>query len=108
MAAMPTRFDELLQQARELQERLSRVEEEAAKRTAEGSAGGGMVVAVATGKGEIVRVTIEPEVIRVEDRELLQDLVVAAVNQALEAGRRLMAERISEVAGGLNLPGLPR
>ena len=77
-----------------------------ATRTVEGSAGGGMVTAVANGKGELLSVRIDPEVGRSEDLEMLQDLVTAAANDALRKARELLTQEISRLAGGLGLPGL--
>ncbi len=96
----------LLQQAKQLQERLTSVQDEIANRTAEGRAGGGMVTAVANGRLEILRVHIEPSLLESPDREMLQDLVVAAVNEALRAARALIAEEMQKATGGLPIPGL--
>jgi DNA-binding YbaB/EbfC family protein len=96
----------LLQQAKQLQERLASVQDEIANRTAEGRAGGGMVTAVANGRMEIVRVHIEPSLLETPDREMLQDLVVAATNEALRAARAIVAEEMQKATGGLPIPGL--
>jgi DNA-binding YbaB/EbfC family protein len=96
----------LLQQAKQLQERLASVQDEIANRTAEGRAGGGMVTAVANGRMEIVRVHIEPSLLESPDREMLQDLVVAATNEALRAARAIVAEEMQKATGGLPIPGL--
>jgi nucleoid-associated protein EbfC len=96
----------LLQQAKQLQERLASVQDEIANRTAEGRAGGGMVTAVANGRMEIVRVHIEPSLLETPDREMLQDLVVAAANEALRAARAIVAEEMQKATGGLPIPGL--
>src|SRR5215813_8927973 len=96
----------LLQQAKDLQERLTSVQDEIAARTAEGRAGGGMVTAVVNGKFEVLRVNIEPSLLETPDREMLQDLVVAAVNDAMRAARAFVAEEMQKVTGGLPIPGL--
>jgi len=96
----------LVQQAQELQERLAKVQEDAASRTAEGSAGGGMVKATVNGRLEVVRVHIDPQVLQSGDTEMLQDLVVAAVNQGIRAAQQLMADEMSKLTGGLKIPGL--
>jgi DNA-binding YbaB/EbfC family protein len=96
----------LLQQAKQLQERLTSAQDEIASRTAEGRAGGGMVTAVVNGRLEVLRVTIDPTLLESPDREMLQDLVVAAVNEALRAVRALIAEEMHKVTGGLPIPGL--
>jgi DNA-binding YbaB/EbfC family protein len=105
---MSTKFDlgGLLQQAKQLQERLASVQDEIASRTAEGRAGGGMVTAVANGRLEILRVHIDPSLLAAPDQEMLQDLVVAAVNEALRAARALIAEEMQKATGGLPIPGL--
>ena len=96
----------LLQQAKQLQERLTSVQDEIASRTAEGRAGGGMVTAVVNGRLEVLRVTIDATLLESPDREMLQDLVVAAVNDALRNARTLIADEMQKVTGGLPIPGL--
>jgi DNA-binding YbaB/EbfC family protein len=97
----------LLEQASKLQERLASAQQELASRTAEGRAGGGMVTAVVNGKLEIVSVSIDPTLLEQPDREMLQDLVVAAANDGIRAAQRMMAEEMSKLTGGLKLPGMP-
>src|SRR5262245_49737897 len=97
----------LFRQAQELQERLTNVQESLAARTAEGSAGGGMVTAVVNGKLDLVSVRIEPSMLERPDAEMLQDLVVAAVNAAIRAARQMMEEEMAKLTGGLKLPGMP-
>jgi len=97
---------ELMKQAQRMKAEMDRIQAEAATKTVEGSAGGGMVTVVANGKGEILSVRIDPEVARGEDQEMLQDLVTAAANDALRKARELLAQEVSRVAGGLGLPGL--
>ena len=96
----------LLQQAKQLQERLTSVQDEIAARTVEGRAGGGMVTALVNGRLEVLRVQIDPSLLESPDREMLQDLVVAAVNDALRSARALVAEEMQKVTGGLPIPGL--
>jgi DNA-binding YbaB/EbfC family protein len=96
----------IVKQAQELQERLARIQEEAATKTVEASAGGGMVTAVVSGRLEVVQLRIEPQVIENGDREMLQDLVIAAVNQGIRAAQEMMAEEMKTVTGGLRIPGL--
>lgn len=96
----------ILKQAQELQERLAKVQEEAAGRTAEGSAGGGMVKVTVNGRLEVVRVHIEPSVLQSGDAQMLEDLIVAAVNQGIRAAQRQMADEMSKLTGGLKIPGL--
>ncbi|HEX7551028.1 MAG TPA: YbaB/EbfC family nucleoid-associated protein [Candidatus Methylomirabilis sp.] len=97
---------DLMKQAQRLKAEMDRLQAEAATKTVEGSAGGGMVTVVANGKGDLLSVKIDPEVARGEDLEMLQDLVVAAVNDALRRARELLAQEVSRLTGGLNLPGL--
>jgi nucleoid-associated protein EbfC len=96
----------LLKQAQQLQERLSSVQDELRARTAEGTAGGGMVTAVVNGKLELVSVRIDPSLLTSPDVEMLQDLVVAAVNGGIRAAQQMMAEEMSKVTGGIKIPGL--
>jgi hypothetical protein len=97
---------DLMKQAQRMKVEMDRIQAEVAAKTVEGSAGGGMVAVVANGKGEILSVRIDPEVARGEDLEMLQDLVMAATNDALRKARELLAQEVSRVAGGLSLPGL--
>ena len=94
-----------MKQAQELQERLTRVQEEAAAKTVEASAGGGMVTVVINGRLQVVELRIEPEVMKSGDTEMLQDLVIAAVNQGIRAAQDKMAEEM-RVTGGLQIPGI--
>lgn len=97
---------DMLRQAQQMQARLAELQEELAGRTVEASAGGGMVTVVANGRQEVVSVRIEKEVVSPEEVELLQDLVRGAVNEAMARSRRLAAEEMAKLTGGLNLPGL--
>ena len=99
-------FGDIMKQAQQMQERLAKLQEEAGKKTVEASAGGGMVTVVANGKQEILSVKIDPEVMSGNDKEMIQDLVVAAVNEALRKSRDLMAEEMKALTGGLQIPGL--
>ncbi|MBI4841864.1 MAG: YbaB/EbfC family nucleoid-associated protein [candidate division NC10 bacterium] len=101
-----TGLGDLMKQAQKMKAEMDRIQAEVAGRTVEGSAGGGMVTAVANGKGELLSVRIDPEVVRGEDLEMLQDLVTAAANDALRKARDLLTQEISRLAGGLGLPGL--
>jgi DNA-binding YbaB/EbfC family protein len=96
----------LLKQAQQLQSRIAKLQEEMASQTVEASAGGGMVVAVANGRQELVSIRIEPEVLADSDVEMLQDLVVAAVNEALRKSSEMVSAEMSKLTGGMNLPGL--
>jgi hypothetical protein len=96
----------IMKQAQKIQAQMARMQEELAGRTVEASAGGGMITVVASGKQEIVSIKIEPEVIDAGDREMLQDLVVAAVNEALRKSQEMVSEEMKKITGGLNIPGL--
>jgi len=98
----------LFRQAQELQQKLAGVQQELADRTVEASAGGGMVTAVVNGKFELVRVRIDPSLLQNPDVEMVQDLVVAAVNEGVRAARRMIEEEMGKLTGGLGikLPGL--
>ena len=98
----------LLKQAQALQERLASAQEELAKRTVEGSAGGGMVSATVNGRLEVVSIRIDETLLVEPDREMLQDLVVAAVNAGIHAAQRMMGEEMGRLSGGLGikLPGM--
>lgn len=97
---------DLFKQAQDLQERMQRVQEEAAARTVEASAGGGMVKATVNGRLEVVRLQIEPGALAGNDVDMLQDLVIAAVNQAIRGAQQQMADEMSKLTGGIKLPGL--
>jgi nucleoid-associated protein EbfC len=96
----------IMKQAQELQERLGQVQEHAAAQTVEASAGGGMVTAVVSGRLEVVSLRIDPEVFKGNDIDMLQDLVMAAINQGIRNAQAMMAEEMKKVTGGLNIPGL--
>jgi DNA-binding YbaB/EbfC family protein len=101
-------FGNLLKEAQKLQEKLEALKEEVGKKKVDASAGGGMVVVEANGNQEIVSLKIDREVITPDDPQMLEDLVMAAVNEALRKARELVAGEMSRVAGGLpgKIPGL--
>jgi hypothetical protein len=99
-------MNEMMRQAQQLQKKISQVQEEMANKTVEASAGGGMVTVTANGSQEIVNVQIDPSVVDPEDVGMLQDLVVAAANEALKKARSMMEEEMSKVTGGMKIPGL--
>ena len=96
----------MMKQAQKLQADMERLQEELGSQSVEGTAGGGMVKAVVTGKQEVVSIAIEKEVVDPEDVEMLQDLVTAAVNEALRKSRDMMTDQMSKLTGGINIPGL--
>lgn len=96
----------MMKQVQQMQAKMEEMQTKLEGQEVEGSSGGGMVKVVTNGKQEIVSIEIDPEVVDKNDVEMLQDLIVAAVNQAREKAQELQAEQMSELTGGLNLPGL--
>ena len=96
----------LARMAQHMQAGIERVQAELATATVEGTAGGGAVRVVVTGKQEVVSVTIDPEVATADDLDILQDLIVAATNEALREARELAEQKLGAVTGGMRLPGL--
>ncbi len=96
----------LQRMAQQMQQEMLRVQAELDAATIDGSAGGGVVTATVTGKQEVVSITIDPSAVDPTDVDMLQDLVVAAVNDALRASRELAESKMAAVTGGLRLPGM--
>jgi DNA-binding YbaB/EbfC family protein len=96
----------LAKMAQQMQADMARAETELAALRVEGTAGGGVVKAIVTGKRDLVSITIEPAAVDPDDVEMLQDLVVAAVTDALQGARRAEEERLARVTGGLRIPGM--
>ena len=96
----------LQKMAQQMQQEMTRVQAELESTTCDGSAGGGVVSATVTGKQELVSVTIDPTVVDASDVDMLQDLVVAAVNDALRQSRDLAEQKMAAVTGGLKIPGM--
>ena len=96
----------IMKQAQKMQAQIAKVQEELADKTVEASAGGGMVTVVVNGKQEVLSIKIESEVIDAQDPEMLQDLVVAAVNEGLRKSQEMVAEEMKKITGGLQIPGL--
>jgi len=94
----------MLKQAQKVKEQIEKLQAEAGEKIVEASSGGGMITVVAKAKGEIVSVKIEPEIVREGDIEMLQDLITAAVNEALSRGQEIMKEEVAKAATGLGLP----
>lgn len=97
---------QIMKQAQMMQQKMAKLQEEAAERTAEATVGGGAVSAVVSGKNQLLSLTIKKEAVDPEDVEMLQDLILSAVNQALSKVQEEMADQMSKVTGGLNIPGL--
>lgn len=96
----------LMKQAQQMQARLQQVQAEVATKTAEGTAGGGMVTVVANGKQEIVSIKINKEVVNPNDVEMLEEMILEATNSALKNISAIVNEAMSKVTGGMNIPGL--
>jgi len=99
-------MQQMMKQAQKMQLQMARTQEELKTLEMEGSAGGGMVKAVASGEGRILSVTINPDVVDPEDVDLLQDMVLAAVNDALTRIAEESARRMDAVTGGMKIPGM--
>ena len=96
----------MMKQAQKLQSQMLKMQEELAGRTVEASAGGGMVKAVANGRQQLVSIAIDREVVDPEDVDMLQDLVLAAVNDALTKSQEMVSAEMGKLTGGMNIPGL--
>ncbi len=96
----------MMKQAQKLQSKMLKMQEELASKTVETSAGGGMINVVANGRQQIISITIDKEVVDPDDVEMLQDLVLAAVNDALNKAQEMVASEMGKLTGGMNIPGL--
>ena len=99
-------MNKMLKQVQKMQAEMERIQAELGEKQVEGTAGGGMVKVVANGKQEVLSVKIDKEVVDPDDVEMLEDLVTAAVNQALENAQKMQAEGMSALTGGMQIPGL--
>jgi len=99
-------FGNLLKQAQEMHTKIAQIKEEMAGKTVEASSGGGMVNIVMNGKQEVLSIRIDPEVVNREEIEMLQDLIAAAMNEALRKSHEMMTEEMKKITGGLAIPGL--
>ncbi len=98
---------DMMKQVQKMQRKLAELQEELENLTVEGSSGGGMVKVVMNGKGDLMEIKIDPQAVDPDDIEMLEDLVLAAVNQAKEESAKLQQEEMSKLTGGLNIPGMP-
>ncbi len=96
----------MMKQAQKLQAKMMRLQDELAEKTIESTAGGGMVKVVANGKQQIVAIQIEKEVVDPDDVEMLQDLIMAAVNDALTQSQEMVSTEMAKLTGGLSIPGI--
>lgn len=99
-------MNEIMRQAQQMQQKMSQVQSELAARTVTASAGGGMVSATLNGRNELLSIEIDEEVIRPEDRAMLQDLIVSAVNQGLSKSREMAQAEMRKITGGIAIPGI--
>jgi len=99
-------MNQLMKQAKKMQDQIAKLQEELEARTVEASAGGGVVKVVASGKKEVVSITIAKEAVDPDDVEMLQDLVMAAVNEALRNAEEMKESEMSKITGGLGMPGM--
>jgi DNA-binding YbaB/EbfC family protein len=97
---------DIMREAQKLQSEMAKLQEEVKKKTVEATSGGGMVTVVASGADEIVSIKIEKEVVNPDDIEMLQDLIIAAVNEALRRANEMMNSEMAKLTGGLQLPGI--
>jgi DNA-binding YbaB/EbfC family protein len=103
---MMKNMGQMMKQAQKLQSKMVKLQEELAEKTIETTSGGGMIKVVANGKQQIVSIQIEKEVVDPEDIEMLQDLILAAVNDALSKSQEMVSSEMGKLTGGLNIPGL--
>lgn len=97
---------DIMREAQKLQTEMQRLQAEAKTKTVEATAGGGMVTVVANGGGEIISIKIERDVVNADDVEMLQDLILAAANEALRRAQQMVNEEMTKLTGGLQIPGL--
>ena len=100
-------YNKMMKQIQEMQRKMEQAQEELAVETVEASVGGGIVTVVITGSLEVRQVTIKPEAVDPDDVEMLQDLVVAATNEALRAAQDLASTKLGGATGGIDLPNIP-
>ena len=96
----------MFKQAQQLQAKMLKMQEEVGDKTVEATVGGGMVTAVVNGKQQLLSIKIQPEAVNPDDVEMLEDLILAAVNKALGDSQEMMKQAMSSLTGGLNIPGL--
>ena len=106
MKGMPN-MGQIMKQAQKFQAKIAKLQEELGDKTVEASAGGGMVTVIANGRQEIVSVKIDQEVIDPDDSEMLQDLIMAAVNDALSKAKDMVNEEMGKLTKGMNIPSIP-
>ncbi len=106
MSTVKGGFSSIVRQAQKMQQQINRIQDSMASRVIEASAGGGRVTAYVNGRQELVNLKINAEVIDPDDPEMLEDMVLAAVSQAIKQSQEMVAEEVNKVTGGINIPGL--
>lgn len=99
-------MQKMMKQVQKMQADMAKMQEEVAQKTVQATSGGGVVTVVANGKQEILSVEIKPEAVDLDDLEMLQDLVVAATNEAIRKSQEMVSQEMGKITGGLNIPGL--
>jgi len=99
-------INKLMKQAKKMQAKMAEMQAELARKTVESSVGGGMVKVIANGRQEVLSIKIDPEVVDPEDVEMLEDLILSAVNDALRRAQEMVSEEMKKLTGGLKIPGL--
>lgn len=99
-------MQQIMRQAQQMQKKMEEAQEEAANQVVEASAGGGMVSVKVNGKQELLEISIEKDVVNPDDVEMLQDLIVAAVNEGMKKSQQIMQDKLQGITGGLNIPGM--
>ena len=97
---------DMMKQAQKLQSKMMELQEEMASKTVEATAGGGMVTVVVNGKQELISLSIDPDVVDRQEIEMLQDLIIAAVNEGIRRAQQIWAEEMKKLTGGMAIPGL--
>jgi len=100
-------MQKMMKQMQKMQADIARVQEELESKTVEASAGGGMVSVTANGHADILEIKIEPDAVDPDDIEMLEDMILAAVNEAMRKAKELSEQEMKQVTGGMNIPGMP-
>jgi DNA-binding YbaB/EbfC family protein len=99
-------MSQMIKQAKKMQEQMAKMQEELQERVVDASAGGGAITAKVNGRQELLEIKINPEVVDSEDVEMLEDLVMAVINDAIKKSQDMVSDEMSKLTGGLNIPGL--
>lgn len=103
---MPGNMNNMMKQVQKMQKQMEQMQEELEQREVEASAGGGAITVKVNGKKEILDIKLKPEIVDPDDIEMLQDLIIAATNEALRSAEEMMAKEMGKITGGMNIPGL--